>query len=113
EPIERERKMGIRERKEDGFRAFPDSDSFQCWKTFFQESNQAAMLRELQNREMSGRAFNFRSEWPSSQFPRRCKPANANAANQRNIFELLHPRNVQALSFVLQCGAVSSLAASS
>ena len=71
EPIERERKMGIREREEDGFRASPDSESFLCWKSYFQETNQAAMVRELANREMSGRPFSFRSEWPSSQWPRR------------------------------------------
>lgn len=69
EPIEIERKMGIRER-EDGFRASPDSEAFQCWKSFFEETKQAAMLRELQNREQSGRAFNFLSEWPSCRWPR-------------------------------------------
>src|SRR5262245_63092339 len=70
EPIERQSKMGIRERKEDGFRASPDSEAFKCWKSFFEETKQAAMLRELQNREQSGRAFNFLSEWPSSRWPR-------------------------------------------
>jgi hypothetical protein len=69
EPLEEGRKVGIREREEKEFRASSDSLSFQTWKTFFQLTNQAAMVRELENRELCGRAFNFRTEWPSSQWP--------------------------------------------
>ena len=66
ESIEEGEKDGIRERE---FRASPDSLSFQTWKTCFQLTNQSAMVRELESRELCRRAFNFRTEWPSSQWP--------------------------------------------
>ena len=62
--------IGIREGKGEGFTATPDSPSFQTWKAYCSETNQAALLRELENREQCGRAFNFPSEWPSCAFPR-------------------------------------------
>jgi hypothetical protein len=52
EPIEEGRKVGIREREEKEFRASPDSLNFQTWKTCFQLTNQSAMVRELENREL-------------------------------------------------------------
>jgi uncharacterized protein YdaU (DUF1376 family) len=46
-----------------GFPASPGSPEFQKWKAWAFEKN-VALWRELQSREIEGRAFNFATHWP-------------------------------------------------
>lgn len=47
-----------------GFSALPGSPEFQAWRTYFRDGGKAALVRQLEQRELEGRAFNFESQWP-------------------------------------------------
>ncbi len=51
--------------KKEGFPALPASDEFIRWKAYAFEKN-IPLWRELQKREVEGRAFDFTSKWPPS-----------------------------------------------
>ena len=55
---------GVRdlERKE-GFKAHPSTAEFKAWKEYYTKIN-PSYLRELDVRELEGRAFEFESQWP-------------------------------------------------
>ena len=51
-----------------GFIALPGSAAFSAWKAYCtdhaNEAKYRALKRELENRELSGKPFNFETEWP-------------------------------------------------
>jgi hypothetical protein len=46
------------------FKALPGSPQFLAWKAYFNDLNKPQMIRELNQRELEGRAFSFESQWP-------------------------------------------------
>src|SRR5262249_42891621 len=46
------------------FPTLPGSPQWHVWKAHHQDTGALAMVRELNGRELSNRAFNFPSEWP-------------------------------------------------
>ncbi len=49
--------------KQEGFKALPRSPEFISWKTYAFEKNKP-LWRQLEQREIEGRAFDFESQWP-------------------------------------------------
>ena len=48
-----------------GYVASPQSEQFKKWKAWAYEQSSRAFWRELQQREIEGRSFNFETQWPS------------------------------------------------
>jgi len=54
---------GIRKEERD-FRAYPGSEEFLSWKSYYSETQNRGMLRELARRELEGRPFVFATRTP-------------------------------------------------
>jgi hypothetical protein len=52
-----------------GFIAHPDSPQFKAWLGYAKDVGKGGLLRELQKRDLEGRAFNFEAEWPPRDKP--------------------------------------------
>ncbi|MGB8893222.1 MAG: DUF1376 domain-containing protein [Pseudolabrys sp.] len=46
------------------FDSYPGAPEFQAWKTHYLDTNQQALVRLLNQRELEGRAYPFESQWP-------------------------------------------------
>jgi hypothetical protein len=58
------KERGIREMKEENFSAVPHSPNFIAWRAYYRDQGPQALVRELDRRELEGRAFNFKAPWP-------------------------------------------------
>ena len=48
----------------EAFSAYPESPRFKSWKTYFVDTSNKQMVKELTQRELEGRPFIFAAAWP-------------------------------------------------
>jgi DNA-binding transcriptional MocR family regulator len=62
---ERKGMNGDLKKQEQGhFPTLPHSPEFLSWKSYFTDSKNLSMVRELSQRELEGRPFDFETQWP-------------------------------------------------
>lgn len=50
--------------RKDGFKASPSTPEFQAWLHWAETNSKSILTRELKQRELEGRSFDFDAQWP-------------------------------------------------